>query len=154
MQIANGRIAKSYASEIDCPWCKMSKLRYDIEFELLTLEQKQIIDSSYLVKGICVHCLTVCDQLPKMDFVCAKRDQLTTYTQSDSEQEKKLFGHLFSSDGKFGDFYQRLINEGIKAGKRYCLSCVYKIWHGYLANHSFVLDELNKPKPEYELKKF
>jgi hypothetical protein len=72
MQIVSGQIAKAYAVEANCPWCKMSKLRYDIEFAALALEGKQVIDSSYIVKGICVHCFTVCDELPKMDFVCAK----------------------------------------------------------------------------------
>lgn len=47
MQIASGRIADTYAADIRCPWCEMSKLRYEMEFEVLTLEQKQVIDSIY-----------------------------------------------------------------------------------------------------------
>lgn len=132
----------------------MSKLRYDMEFEVLTLEQKQVFDSSYIVKGICIHCLTVCDQLPKMDFLCAKCGQLTPYMKEDSALERNLFGRLFSSDGKFGDFYQRLTDGGVKLGKRYCLFCVYKIWRGFLEHPDFLSQELEKPKPEFALKKF
>jgi hypothetical protein len=116
MQIASGRIAETYASDLRCPWCEKNKLRYDMAFEVLTLEQKQIFDSSYIVKGICVHCLTVCGQLPKMDFLCAKCGQLTPYTKEDSPSERKLFGRIFSYDGKFDDFYQRLTDDGVKLG--------------------------------------
>ncbi len=154
MQIASGRIADTYAADIRCIWCEMSKLRYEMEFEVLTLEQKQVIDSIFIIKGICVHCLTVCDQLPKMDFLCAKCGQLTLYTKEDSALERKLFEHLFSSDDKFGDFYQRLTDGGVKLGKRYCLSCIYKIWRRFLEHPDFLSQELEKPKPEYLVKKF
>ena len=152
--MASGRIVDTYVADINCPWCEMSKLRYNMEFEVLVLEQKQIIDSSYTVKGVCVHCLTVCDELPNMDFICAKCEQLTSYMEEDSGSERELFGRLFSSDSKFGNFYQRLTDEGVNLGKRYCLSCVYKIWLGYLAHPDFLSRELEKPKPEYALKKF
>jgi hypothetical protein len=155
MRIArgSGRIAAAYPAETICPCCNISRRRYDLEFQAITIENGQAIDSSYTVKNLCVQCLTVCDELPRMDFLCAKCGQFTTYIQEDFGSELELFRHLFSQDGKFGDFYERLSTEGLKTGKRYCMSCVYKIWHDYLKCPVSLQGELEKPKHEYALKK-
>jgi hypothetical protein len=154
MQIIRGKVVKTYDAETSCPYCQVSKLRWDIEFEAATIKDGQAIDSSYAVKNICGHCLTVSDEPEKMDFICAKCDQLTPCIDNESGTERELFQRLFSygKDGKFSDFFQYLTTEGLKKGKRYCMSCVYKVWRGYAANPQSLRLELEKPKPNYALK--
>ena len=154
MQIVDGRITNTSTSEINCPYCNMSKLRWDIEFDSVTVKEEQVIDSSYTVKNVCAHCMTVVDEPPQMNFICAKCEQLTQYTQESSESEWKIFQRLFSyvKEEKFGEFYRQLTAEGLKIGKRYCMSCIYKIWRGFMANPSSLGLELEKPKPNYPLK--
>ena len=136
MQIVNGRIAKAYTVETTCPYCNKSKCRWDIEFQSVTVKEEQAIDSSYTVQNICTNCMTVCDEPPEMDFICAKCGQLTPYRSEESDSEWKLFQRLFSyaNEEKFGEFYRLLVAEGLKVGKRYCMACVYKIWRGFIAN--------------------
>jgi hypothetical protein len=147
-------IPDAYPVGTSCPYCRISKLRYDLIFEVTTIKKGQVIDSSYSVKNVCAHCFTVCGQEPKMDFLCAKCRQLTPYIEEDFGSELKMFQRLFSKDGEFDDFYRRLISEGLTEGKRYCLPCVYKIWHEYLTNPDSLREELDKPKTEFPLKKF
>jgi hypothetical protein len=154
MQIArdSGKIAASYVTETVCPYCKRSKIRYDLEFQVAAIEKGQVIDSSQTIKNVCTHCLTVCEELPSMDFLCAKCGQLTLYTREDSgASEQNLFKNLFSGTG-FPDFYEKMILGGLKEGKRFCLPCVYKIWQDYLQCPASLQEEIEKPKPEYELK--
>lgn len=47
-----GKIVKAYSVE-NCPYCNMSKLRVDIEFEVLTIEKEQVVDSSFTVQNLC-----------------------------------------------------------------------------------------------------
>jgi hypothetical protein len=148
----SGKITDAYSVKEDCPWCKMSKLRYDLEFQVATVEKGKVIDSSYKLHCVCSHCLTVCEEPPAMDFLCAKCGQLTLYTQEDSGQdEKSLFKNLFCGPG-FPDFYQRLLSGGLKEGKRFCLPCVYKLWQDYSICPASLEKELEKPKPEFALK--
>ncbi len=154
MQLArdSGRITAAYSVETVCPWCKISKLRYNLEFQVATIEKGQIIDSSHLIKNVCSHCLTVCEEPPSMDFLCAKCGQLTLYTQEDpSLIEQSLFKKLFLGTG-FADFYEQLLLGGQKEGKRFCLPCMYKIWQKFLKCPASLQEELEKPKPEYALK--
>jgi hypothetical protein len=106
MQIKNGKSIASYYAVTDCPWGKMSKLRFDLKFQVITINNGQAVDSSYVIKNLCSHCLTICDEMPKVDFVCAKCQRPTLFTQEDSEQELNLFESLFSNrkDGRFAFF--------------------------------------------------
>ena len=155
MQIRNGRNIASYSSETDCSWCKMSKLRFDLEFQVVTINNGQAVDSSYTIKNICSHCLTVHGEAPKLDFICAKCQHLALFTKEDSDAELNLFENLFSKqkDGIFAVFYDKLISGGIRAGKRYCVPCVYKIWRDYLTNPNMLTEELEKPKISYPVEK-
>ena len=153
MQIArdSGRITNSYASDKPCPWCKVGKQRYDLEFQVMTIEKGEAVESTQTLKDICAHCLTVCDELPRIDFLCAKCGQLTISNETDGS-EWKLFLRTISSDVKFEEFYDRLIEGGIQNGKRYCLHCTDKIWQGYLTNSDFLQKVLAEPKPHIPLK--
>jgi hypothetical protein len=144
-------IAATYPGGATCMYCKMSKLRHDLEFQVTTMDKGQVIDSSYSIKNVCAHCFTVCDEL--QNFLCAKCGQVTPYEPEIIGSELKLFERIFSENGKFGDFYKRLISEGLTEGKRYCLPCTYKLWEAYLENPSSLREELEKPKSEFQRKK-
>jgi hypothetical protein len=154
MQIArdSGRIAVAYTVETICPYCKMSKLRYDLEFQAVSIENGKAIDSSHIIKNLCVHCLTVCDELPNMDFLCAHCGQITTFLHEDFGAELDLFKRVFAPG--FSDFYSRLANDGIQAGKRFCMNCLFKIWNDFQKNPNTLQDELKKSKPDYPPKKY
>ena len=154
MQIArdSGRIAAAYATQKVCPYCKISKLRYDLEFQVATIEKGQGIDSSHAIKNVCAHCMTVCGEPPSMDFLCAQCGQLTLSIEESSDSEAKMFQSIFSKDREFSDFYERLLSGGLKEGKRFCVPCVYRIWQEFLECPISLQEELEKPKPEYALK--
>jgi len=154
MQTVNVRISRSYTTETACPYCNKSKSRLDLEFQSVTVKEEQVIDSSYTIQNICSNCMTICDDPPEMDFICAKCKQLTPCTAEESASEWRLFQRLFScaNEEKFGEFYRLLVAEGLKVGKRYCLACVFNIWRGFMANPSSLGLELEKPKPNYPLK--
>lgn len=154
MQIArdSGRIAAAYPTETVCLYCKMSKLRYDLEFQAVTIENGQAIDSSHTVKNLCVHCFTVCDELPNMDFLCVRCGQITTFWHEDFGAESEMFKRVFAPG--FSDFYARLANEGVRAGKRFCMRCLFKIWDDFRKCPDSLQDKLEKPKPDYALKKY
>ena len=154
MQIArdSGRIAATYTVETVCPYCKMSKLRYNLEFQAVSIENGLAIDSSHTIKNLCVHCLTICDELPNMDFLCARCGQITTFLHEDFGAESELFKRVFAPG--FSDFYARLANEGVQAGKRFCMGCLFKIWDDFQKNPHSLQDELEKPKPNYPPKKY
>jgi hypothetical protein len=147
----NGRSVATYTAESSCVWCKMSKLRFDLESQVITIKNGQAVDSSYIIKNLCSHCLTVCDEAPKLDFICAKCRSITLFTKEDSDIELNMFENLFSElkDGKFADFYNKLVAGGKQGGKRYCISCVYKIWRDYLMQPNNLCEELEKPKVNY-----
>jgi hypothetical protein len=151
MQVKNGRTISSYSLETDCQWCKMSRLRFDLEFQVLTINNGQAIDSSYTIKNLCKNCLTICDEEPKMDFICAKCQRLTLFTQEDSDGELNLFENALSNqgNGKFAFFYDKLISDGKQTGKRYCVSCIYKIWRDYLIDPNRLVEEFKKSKIDY-----
>ena len=156
MQIAegSGRIALVRTSEVKCPYCKVSQKRYDLEFQVLSLEKEQPVDSSYTIRNVCAHCFTVCDEPPKMDFFCAKCGQLTAYLEEKTDVEMGLLEKVFcqSKDYRFHDFYEKLLSDGLHKGKRYCLACVYKIWNLYLASPDSLREEIEKPKRDYPFK--
>jgi hypothetical protein len=129
--------------ETGCPYCKVRKLRYDLEFQA---EKGQII------KNVCAHCLTVCGEPPSMDFLCARCGQLTLCIEASSDSEAKMFQRIFSPDPEFSGFYEQLLSGGLKEGKRFCMPCVYKIWQEFLKCPASLQEELEKPKPEYALK--
>jgi len=151
-----GRIVRTYEADDSCPYCNMSKSRVDVEFEVLTIEEKQVVDSSFTIQGLCHHCLTVCNQTKNEHFLCSKCGNLSPFIQESElfDSEWIQFQHVFSdsNDNKFGDFYKELIVEGLKKGKRYCLVCVYKIWKEYLSNPDYLRAELECPKRDYSLK--
>jgi hypothetical protein len=153
-----GKIVKSYSEETDCPYCGRSKLRVDIEFEVLTIEKEQVVDSSFTIQNLCAHCLTVCNQSEDEHFLCSRCGQLSPFVEEKEicDSEWLQFQHLFSDakDCTFGDFYKELIVEGLENGKRYCLVCLYKIWQEYLTNHDSLQEELAKPKKNYPLKTY
>jgi hypothetical protein len=151
-----GKISKKYNVESNCPYCSMSKDRVDIEFEVVTVEKQQVIDSSFTIQHLCAHCLTVCNESKDEHFLCSECGELAPFIQEKElcDSEWTQFQHLFSNanDSLFGDFYKELIVEGLEKGKRYCLVCLYKIWREYLANPDSLHEELEKPKREYSLK--
>jgi hypothetical protein len=153
MQIArdSGRIAKTYSADTNCPWCKKSKLRYDLEFQIMSFENGHTLETNEIIQNLCAHCLTVCDELPRMDFLCAKCGQLTVYSGGSPDSECALFSKVFSGDDKFERFHKQLINDGLAAGKRFCLHCMDRLWRDYLANPDSVQKELEKPKPYFAL---
>jgi hypothetical protein len=132
----------------------MYKLRVDVEFEVVTFENGQVIGSSYTLKNLCAHCLTVCNESARKDFLCVRFEQFTPDLEEDepSDSEWSLFQHLFSKDDKFSEFYQKLTVCGLEEGKRYCFRCVYEMWHEYLRNPDSLQEELEKPKKDYPLK--
>jgi hypothetical protein len=150
----SGKIANAYSVETNCPFCNVSKLRVDIEFEVVTFENGQAIGSSYTIKNLCAHCLTVCNESSRKDFLCARCEHLTSDIEEDepSDSERSLFQHLFSKDDKFGVFYQKLTKCVLGEVRRYCFRCVYEIWQEYLRNPDSLQEELEKPKKEYPLK--
>jgi hypothetical protein len=153
MQLArdSGRIIATHEADTKCPCCNTNKPRYDLEFQAATIENGQAIDSNYIIKNLCSNCLTVCDELPNMDFICAKCGQLTTFLQENFSSESELFKRVFSPE--FSDFYQQLSRDGLLAGKRFCMLCTYKIWDDYLKYPDSLHKELEKPKQEYASKK-
>jgi hypothetical protein len=150
----SGKTVNSYSVETNCPFCKASKLRVDIEFEVVTIENGIAVGSSFTVKNLCAHCLTVSNELSRKDFLCARCEQFTPDIEENepNDSELLLFQHLFSKDTKFGDFYKKLTVCGLEEGKRYCFRCVYEIWHEYLRNHDSLQEEIDKPKKNYPLK--
>ncbi len=155
MQIAfdSGRITDDYAVDKNCPWCKMSKLRHDLEFHVVSFERGQAVESTQAIKNVCVHCLTVCDDLPEMDFLCAKCGQLTLFSGESTDSEWKLFTRVMSPDRGFEEFYKQLLEDGLKVGKRFCLNCTNRIWSDYRANSDALEKEMDKPRPDFSLKK-
>jgi hypothetical protein len=150
----SGKIVNSYSVETNCPFCNVSKLRVDIEFEVVTFENGQVIGSSYTIKNLCAHCLTLCNEYARKDFLCARCEQLTPDIEEEepSDSERSLFQHLFSKDDRFGSFYQKLTDCELGEGKRYCFRCVYEIWKEYMRNPDSLQEELEKPKKDYPLK--
>ena len=150
----SGKIVSSYTVETNCPYCKISKSRVNLEFEVVNFEDGQAIGSSYTIENLCAHCLTICSEHSRKDFLCARCEQLTPHIEENdqSDYERTLFQHLFSKDEKFGDFYQKLAGCGFEEGKRYCFRCVYEIWQEYLKNPVSLKEELEKPKKDYPTK--
>ena len=151
-----GKISKKYNAETNCPYCNMSKLRVDIEFEVVTIEKQQLIDSSFTLQHLCAHCLTVCNESKEEHFLCSECGELAPFIQEKElfDSEWTQFQHIFSNanDNIFGDFYKELIVKGLEQGKRYCLVCLYKIWKEYLTNPDSLHKELGKPKKGFPLK--
>jgi hypothetical protein len=155
MQIArdSGKIACTYAVDSACPWCKTSRLRYELEFQVMSFEGGHTIESSETLKEVCTHCLTLCNAPPRMDFLCAKCGQLTLYSGEPMDSEFELFVKVFSGDSRFKGFYDELIEGGLQEGKRYCLHCLDRLWREYTANPNSLQVELKTPKPHFALKK-
>ena len=151
-----GKISKKHTAENNCPYCNTTKQRVDIEFEVVTIEKQQAIDSSFTIQNLCAHCLTVCNESKEEHFLCSQCGELAPFIQEKEllDSEWSQFQHLFSNanDNLFGDFYKELIVEGLEKGKRYCLVCLYKIWQEYLTNPDSIHQELEKPKKAYPLK--
>jgi hypothetical protein len=150
----SGKIVNAYSVETNCPYCNISKLRVDMDFEVFTIEKGIVIGSSFTLKNLCAHCLTVCNESARKDFLCTRCEQLTPHIEENepSDSEWSLFQHLFSKDDKFSNFYQKLTVCGLEEGKRYCFRCVYEIWQEYLRNPDSLIEELEKPKKDYPLK--
>ena len=144
----SGKIANAYSVETNCSFCNISKLRVDIEFEVVTFENGQVIGSNYTINNLCAHCLTLCNENSRKDFLCARCEQLTPVIEENepNDSERSIFQHLFSKDDKFGYFYQKLAVCGLEEGKRYCFRCVYELWKEYLRNPDSLQEELEKPK--------
>lgn len=151
----SGKIVNTYSVETNCPFCNVSKLQVDIEFEVVTFENGQAIGSSYTIKNLCAHCLTLCNEYSRKDFLCARCEHLTPDIEEEeepSDSERSLFQHLFSKDDRFSAFYQKLADCGLGEGKRYCFRCVYEMWKEYLRNPDSLQEEIEKPKKDYPLK--
>jgi hypothetical protein len=118
----------------------------------MTVENGQPVESTETVKDICAHCLTVCSQLPRIDFICAKCGQLTLSMETD-HSDWPQFTKIFSKDPKFQEFYVSLLKAGAEEGKRYCLHCLNGLWQRYLANPDVLKRELDAPKHDFSLKK-
>jgi hypothetical protein len=134
----------------------MSKDRIDIEFEVVTIEKQEVIDSSFTIQNLCAHCLTVCNESKEEHFLCSECGELAPFIKEKElcDSEWSQFQHIFSNanDNIFGDFYKELIVEGLEKGKRYCLVCLYKIWKEYLINPDSLHEKLEKPKKDFALK--
>jgi hypothetical protein len=149
----SGRISNAYSVETTCSWCKISKLRYDLEFQVMTIENRQTVESRQLIKNICAHCLTLCDNLPQMDFLCAKCGQLIIFSGERLDSEWSLFTRVIGGSLKFEEFYRRLLKDGALVGKRYCLHCLDRLWRDYKLDPKSLQLELDAPKPYFLLKK-
>jgi hypothetical protein len=150
----SGKIINTYSVETNCPFCNVSKLRVDVEFEVVSFENGQGIGSNYVIENLCAHCLTICNENSRKDFLCARCDQLTPDIEENepSDSERSLFQHLFSKDDRFSVFYQKLTDCGLEEGKRYCFRCVYEVWKEYLRKPDSLQEELGKAKKEYPMK--
>ena len=146
----SGRILKTYTASAACPWCKMSKLRYILEFHVLFLENEQSIESTQTIKDVCTHCLTLCDDLPQMDFLCAKCGQLTIFSGERGDEDWLMFIRVIGDGAKFEEFYRRLLKDGAMVGKRYCLICLERLWRDYKEKPEMLQWEIDTPKTQFK----
>ena len=148
MQIVrdSGKLTRVYSVEVVCPWCKASNLRFDLEFNVIYFEDGQTTESKKAVKNVCAHCFTICGELPRMDFLCARCGQLAIHAEADPSSEWALFNKVFAEGYQFEGFYRHLLVEGLQDGKRFCLSCLSQIWRDYLVDRDSLQRELEKPK--------